>query len=157
MQLEEKIAQELIKRHHTLAVAESCTGGLLSHQLTNIPGASTFFLGGVVAYDNRIKIKILKVPASTIKKDGAVSHATALSMAKSTRALFKTDYGIGITGIAGPSGGSVLKPVGLVFIALSSTRETICKQYHFKGTRLKIKNLAAQAALRILRQILAKN
>ena len=155
MHLDQKIAKFLTVNKKTLATAESCTGGLLAHTLTNIPGSSLFFLLGLVAYDNQAKVKLLKIPPQTIIKYGAVSQQTASLMARHIRSLLKTDLGIGITGIAGPGGGSAKKPVGLVFISISNSKKTITKRFLFKGSRLSIKKQAMTASLRILAQVLA--
>jgi PncC family amidohydrolase len=138
----------------TLAVAESCTGGLLTHSLTNVPGSSLFLKAGLVCYANEAKIRVLGVPPSLLTHHGAVSAATAQAMARGVRCRIKADIGIGITGIAGPGGGTEKKPVGLVFIAAASARKTIFKKFIFKGTRLQIKEQAARAALLMLRSIL---
>lgn len=134
----------------TLAVAESCTGGLIGHQLTNIAGASAYFLLGIIAYDNKAKIKLLSVSPVIIKKHGAVSAPVAAAMSKGVRKILGTDYGLSVTGIAGPGGGSITKPVGLVFISLSSRKKTIVKKFLFKGTRISIKKQAAETALKML-------
>ena len=118
--------------------------------MTNISGASAFFLLGVIAYDNAAKTKILGVPPALIKKHGAVSAKVASAMAQGVRKILKTDYGLSVTGIAGPSGGSSNKPVGLVFIAVSTKQKNIVKKLLFKGTRFAIKNKAAQTALKML-------
>lgn len=146
---EQKIGKILIQSQKKLSTAESCSGGLAGHRLTNVPGSSAYFSGGIIAYANEVKTKILGVPSFLLKKNGAVSAPTALKMASQARKLFKTDYGIGITGIAGPSGGSKPKPVGLVFIAVSDTKRTLCRSFRFKGRRIQIKNQAAEAALRL--------
>ncbi len=150
MQLEQKIVQQLTQNNKTLSLAESCTGGLLGHVLTNLPGASQFLLLDIVAYDNAAKVKLLKVPPTLLKKYGAVSLQTASAMAQGVRKILKTDYGLAITGIAGPGGGSKEKPVGLVFIAFSSKNNTIAHRFKFKGSRLSIKKQATQTALIIL-------
>ena len=150
MQLEKKVVKKFLHNQKTLAIAESCTGGLLGDLLTNIPGSSAFFFLGIIAYDNAAKSKILKVPATLIKKYGAVSLPVAKSMAQGVRKLLKTDYGLSITGIAGPSGGSKDKPIGLVFIALNTNSQSIVQKFIFKGSRLKIKKQAAQTALKML-------
>ena len=155
MRLEKKIAEILLRQKQTLATAESCTGGLLAHTLTNIPGSSGFFLLGVVAYSNAAKTEILKVPVSLIKKYGAVSGPVAKHMAVGARKIFNTDYGIGITGIAGPGGGTKRKPVGLTYIAVSNPRKTLVQKFYFKRTRMGNKQQAARASLRILLQMLA--
>ncbi|MBF0504672.1 MAG: CinA family protein [Candidatus Omnitrophica bacterium] len=150
MQLEQKILKKFILNRETLAIAESCTGGLISDRLTNIAGSSHFLQLGVIAYANAAKVKILKVPPSLIKKHGAVSSHVAAAMSRGVRQILKTDYGLGVTGIAGPSGGSKRKPVGLVFIALSTTAKTFVKKCYFKGSRLDIKKQACQTALKML-------
>ncbi len=155
MSLEKAVAQSLITQNKTLAIAESCTGGLLTHRLTNISGSSKFLEAAVVAYSNVAKQKLLKVPSRMLRQYGAVSKHTAAAMARSIRKIHKTDLGIGITGIAGPTGATKTKPVGLVYIALSVRAETICLQCQFKGTRTHIKRQAATQALRLLKKCLS--
>jgi len=150
MRLEQKVFNKFIKRAQTLGIAESCTGGLIGDRLTDIPGASTFFLLGIVAYDNAAKIKILGVPPGLIKKYGAVSSPVAKMMAQGVRKILKTSYGLSVTGIAGPGGATKNKPVGLVYIAISTSSKTIVKKFLFKGTRLAIKKEASQTALKML-------
>ena len=150
MRLEQKVMEKFIERQETLAIAESCTGGLIGDHLTNIAGASTFFLLGVIAYDNAAKTRILGVPSTFFKKYGAVSPQVASVMAQGVRKILKTDYGLAVTGIAGPGGATKTKPVGLVFIALSSQQKTTVKRFFFKGTRLAIKSQAAQTDLKML-------
>jgi nicotinamide-nucleotide amidase len=150
MRLEEKVFKKFTQHRQTLAIAESCTGGLIGDRLTNVAGASAFFLLGIIAYDNAAKTKILGVPAAFLKKHGAVSSSVAKAMAQGVRKLLKTDYGLAVTGIAGPSGGSKAKPVGLVFIAVTTRQKTIVKKLLFKGTRLDIKSQACQTALKML-------
>lgn len=147
--IEEKIGKLLREQGKKVSVAESCTGGLISHLITNIPGSSDYFGGGVVAYNNKSKIDILHVSQATIRKFGAVSQQTAKEMAKGIRQLFGTDLGIATTGIAGPGGGSPEKPVGLVHVALSATDKTICKKFSFDGSRREIKMKSAEAALKV--------
>jgi len=150
MSLSRRIARQLTARHQTLSLAESCTGGLLAHRLTNIPGSSAFFKGGIVAYSNAAKIRRIRVPASRIQRHGAVSAPVAKAMAAQIRRVFAADYGIGITGIAGPGGGTPKKPVGLVYIAAASPARIKVKKHLFRGTRLQIKRQAADAALQLL-------
>ena len=150
MRLEQKVFKKFIQRAKTLAIAESCTGGLIGDRLTNIAGASAFFLLGIIAYDYAAKTKILGVPPALLKKHGAVSSPVASAMAQGVRKILKTDYGLGVTGIAGPGGATKTKPVGLVFIAVSTKQKTIVKKFLFKGTRLAIKKQAAQTALKML-------
>lgn len=150
MRLEQKILKNFIFNKKTLAMAESCTGGLIGDRLTNMAGASAYFYLGIIAYDNAAKTKILKVPLSLLKKQGAVSAPVASVMAQNVRKILKTDYGLSVTGIAGPGGGSKNKPVGLVFMALSTKAKTTVKKFLFKGTRLAIKRQACQSALKML-------
>jgi len=144
----------LIKNKKTVAVAESCTGGLLSNLLTQISGSSQYFILGVVAYSNKAKVNILRIPAHLIAKKGAVSKGIAQKMAQSIRKLAQTDFGIGITGIAGPTGATPKKPIGTVFIAINSRNKNICKRYHFKGNRFAIRKKAALKSLELLRAII---
>ena len=150
MRLEEKVLKKFTQEGQTLALAESCTGGLIAHSLTNVPGSSAFFLLSITAYDNAAKTKLLSVPSSLIQKHGAVSPAVAMAMAQGVRQILKTDYGLSVTGIAGPGGGSKAKPVGLVFIAMSTQQKTIVKKCFFKGSRLAIKKQASETALKML-------
>ncbi len=154
MRIEEKVSNILIQAQKTVAIAESCTGGLLANRLTNIPGSSLFLPFALVAYSNEAKMKLLKVPSATIKHYGAVSEQTATAMANGSRKIFKTDFGIGITGIAGPTGGSKAKPVGLTYIAISTKLETLCLTCQFCGIRTSIKSQAATQALRLLYEFL---
>lgn len=149
--LEEVVGKLLRHRRLTLAVAESCTGGLIGHRITQIPGSSDYFLGGVVAYANELKNFPLNVPSSILQKQGAVSAAVAEKMALGIRTLAQSDLGLAVTGIAGPTGSSKNKPVGLVYIALSTPRGVQSKRFLFTGNRSKIKFMASQAALNHLR------
>ncbi len=145
--LEEVVGKLLKERGETLSVAESCTGGLLSNRITNISGSSTYFERGVVTYSNNAKMEILGVKSETLKEHGAVSRETALEMVEGIKKLSKTDYGLAITGIAGPTGGSEEKPVGTVFIALSTPQKSEVFKYRFIGDREKIKWQSSQQAL----------
>ncbi len=155
MPLEKTVARLLTDGHKTLAIAESCTGGLLTHRLTNISGSSKFLQAAVVAYSNEAKQRLLNIPLRMLRQHGAVSKHTAAAMAQSIREIHKTDFGIGITGIAGPTGATRTKPVGLVYIALSVPVETLCLQCRFKGDRLNIKRQASTQALRLLKKCLS--
>lgn len=154
----EKLIKEiyklLLKKAKTVAVAESCTGGLLSNLLTQNSGSSRYFILGVVAYSNRAKEKILKIPRSSLIKFGAVSAGVASRMAQGIRKIAKTDFGIGITGIAGPTGGTPHKPVGTVFIAIDSKNKKLCQKFHFSGHRLTVRKKAALKSLKLLKQLL---
>lgn len=154
--LEEAIAKMLIERKMTLAVAESCTGGLLANKLTNIPGSSDFFERGIVSYSNRAKMELLSVPEILLMEHGAVSEPVARAMAEGVRTLAGTDFGVGITGIAGPSGGTPEKPVGTVFIACSSADKTVAKRFGFANDRLGNKERSVAAALNMLRKLILK-
>jgi len=146
----------LIKNKKTIAVAESCTAGLVSNLLTQCSGSSGYFILGVVAYSNKTKENILKIPPSLIAKYTAVSKETASMMASHIRKIAKTDFGLGITGIAGPTGGTTKKPVGTVFIALDSKNKKFCKKFIFKGNRLGIRKKAALKALELLKSAIEK-
>lgn len=138
----------------TLALAESCTGGLLSSAVTDVPGSSGYFLGSVVAYSNDVKESALGVRTLTLRKHGAVSRETALEMAKGVRRAFGADVSAAITGIAGPGGGTPEKPVGLVFIAVTRGRSSETRRFVFKGGRKSIKKQSAEAALSMLAKAL---
>lgn len=153
--LEQIVVRELISRKLTLATAESCTGGLISDRITDVPGSSAAFLMGVVSYSNEAKKRVLGVPAELLEKNGAVSDEVARAMADGVRKISGADIGISVTGIAGPTGGSPQKPVGLVYIGLSSVTETVAHKYQFPGGRIDIKLRASQAALDMLRTSLA--
>ena len=153
--LEQVIGKLLLKKKKTLSIAESCTGGLLADRITDIPGSTKYFQIGVVAYSNESKNKVLNIPIETIKEHGAVSRQVASLMAKNVRLLSRSDIGIGISGIAGPTGGTKKKPVGLVYISLSTKDKTLCKEYRFLGQRNIIKFKATQAALNMIRNTLS--
>ena len=149
--LEAVVGQLLTEQKRTVATAESCTGGLLSHRLTNVSGSSVYMMGGVIAYSNTVKMSLLKVQESTLTQYGAVSEETATEMAKGVRTRFKTDFGVSITGIAGPTGGTESKPVGLVYIGLADKEKTWVRKFHFVKDRALNKQLSSQAALNMLR------
>lgn len=156
--LEEAIADLLIERQKTLAVAESCTGGLISNRLTNISGSSKFFERGVISYSNAAKMELLGVPEELLIQHGAVSAEVAIVMAEAVRKLAKTDYGISVTGIAGPTGGTPEKPVGLVYIGYADSDGSLAIKQTFANDRIGNKQRSAQAALNLLRkQILKKS
>ena len=140
----------------TLSIAESCTGGLLGHLITETPGSSKYFIGGLITYSDDVKIQKLGIPKTELAAHGAVSEYTATLMAKKVRRAFKTDVGIGITGIAGPEGGTQQKPVGLVYIAASTPGKVACQKHVFKGSRHSIKQQSARAALKLARQELRR-
>lgn len=145
-----RLHQRLIDKNLTIAAAESCSGGLVSFLSTSLSGSSRYFLLGVVAYSNAAKIKILKVPAALIAECGAVSDPVARHMAVSVRRIARSDFGIGITGIAGPAGATTAKPVGTVYIAVSSKKGCASRRFQFKGSRTEIRKRAARYALAML-------
>lgn len=148
--LEVAVVRLLTKHKLTLATAESCTGGLIAHRLTNVPGASKVFLGGVVAYSNAAKKKFLGVQARTLARHGAVSEAVAREMAEGARKGFGADFAVAITGIAGPAGGTKRKPVGTVFIALADGRKTVVARNGTPLGREAFKQATANQALQML-------
>ncbi|MBM4295303.1 MAG: competence/damage-inducible protein A [Deltaproteobacteria bacterium] len=152
--LEDLVGQLLRAKGLSLAVAESCTGGLIGHRLTNIAGSSDYFLGGVISYSNEAKMDLLRVPPETLARRGAVSAETAVAMARGVRAVFRADVGLSVTGIAGPTGGSPEKPVGTVYIGLATPQTVEWFHYLFHGGREEIKVLSAQMALDRLRRVL---
>ena len=149
--MEAVVGRLLKQKSRKVACAESCTGGLLAERITNISGSSTYFDCGVVTYSNEAKSELLGVPQEILGAHGAVSEPVARAMAEGVRKMGKADYGISITGIAGPDGGTAEKPVGLVFIALSDTDGTTVKEYRFIGSRARIRFSASHAALNLLR------
>ena len=149
MKIESEVGKILRKRKITLAVAESCTGGLISSRITDSSGSSDYFIMGIAAYSNKIKENVLGVSPRLLQKHGAVSKQVALEMAKGARLLANTDIGIGVTGIAGPTGGTKKKPVGLTYIALATNKKRIVKEFRFKGSRRAIKLQASEAALEL--------
>ena len=151
------IGRLLRGKNSTLAVAESCTGGLLSHMITNVPGSSAYFLGGVVAYGNEVKLRLLGVRAPTLERYGAVSRQTAVEMAEGVRRRLRSTAGVSITGIAGPGGGSAGKPVGTVYISVApgGSKRPLVEKFLFRGTRAQIKKQSAAAALELLVEALA--
>ncbi|MBM4066113.1 MAG: competence/damage-inducible protein A [Planctomycetes bacterium] len=152
--LEYAVYTLLKKYNKTIAVAESCTGGLVSDKLTNIPGISEFFLEGVVVYSNKAKVDVLGVSGEFIQKYGAVSPQVARAMAEGIKKRSSADIGVGITGIAGPTGATKEKPVGLVYIAVAVDNDVEVKECRFRGSRIDIKTFSANTALNMVRLIL---
>lgn len=144
------IGDVLTRNGQTLALAESCTGGLISSAITDVPGSSKYFVGGIVAYDNSVKVKVLNVPAKEIKKHGAVSPFVAEQMAKGVKRLLKTDLGAAVTGIAGPGGATKSKPVGLAYISLAGRGFIVTKELVLKGDRMALKNEFAFQLLKLI-------
>ncbi len=149
--LAEVVGKQLAQRHKTVATAESCTGGLLGKLLTDIPGSSAYFIAGWITYGNQAKTNELGVPAGLIEKYGAVSEQVASAMAIAARQKARSDYALAVTGIAGPDGGSEQKPVGLVYISVSDSKNCRTKQFLFSHTRDMIRQRAALTALNMLR------
>lgn len=149
-QLAQRIGERLIDRGWTLATAESCTGGMIGHTITENAGSSGYYMGGIVAYSNDVKQQLLNVPAATLATVGAVSEATARAMADGARARLHTDCAIATTGIAGPDGGSDDKPVGLVYIAAAAGDTIVVQRHIFGGDRSAIKAQTVEAALQLL-------
>jgi PncC family amidohydrolase len=150
--LEQEVAKSLLSLRITIAVAESCTGGLICHRLTDIPGSSDYFERGVVAYSNLSKTELLGVSGQIISKFGAVSEECVRAMATGIKRLARTDLGLSISGIAGPTGGTQEKPVGTVYMALAWNEETQCWKYLFEGSRGAIKQKASEEALMRIRE-----
>jgi competence/damage-inducible protein CinA-like protein len=150
--LEQVVVKLLAQRNQTVAVAESCTGGLLANRITNVPGASAVFPAGYVCYANQAKIDMLDVDPLLIEKHGAVSEQVARALAEHARACARSDYALATTGVAGPSGGSPEKPVGTVYVALAASGKTIAKKFFFPTDRETFKQIATQAALELLRR-----
>lgn len=150
--LEKAVIELLIANHLTVSTVESCTGGMLAARLINVPGVSEVFKTGYITYSNKSKRKILGIKKSLLEKHGAVSPETAREMAKGAALFAKSDVAVGITGVAGPDGGSDEKPVGLVYIACSVCGRVAVKEYHFSGNRMKVRESSVSAALSLMRE-----
>jgi PncC family amidohydrolase len=148
--VEKQVGTLLKHRGLRLATAESCTGGLVAHRITNVSGSSAYYVGGLVAYDDEVKEAHLGVRKQTLVEYGAVSEETAREMARGVRGRFGADVGLSVTGIAGPTGGTPEKPVGLVYFALSAPDAEICQSHVWQGGRLENKEQSAGAVLRLL-------
>jgi len=151
-----KISNLLEQRNITIATAESCSGGLIAHTLTNISGSSVYFDRGIVSYSNKAKIDLLGIKEDILEEFGAVSEQVAEAMAEGVRIKSNVDIGIATTGIAGPTGGTPEKPVGLVYIAVSLADKAIVRKYQFSGDRLQNKESTCNAALQMLLDITNK-
>jgi PncC family amidohydrolase len=156
MKIEAEVGKLLRARGWRMATAESCTGGLIGHRLTNVPGSSDYFLGGVIAYANQVKLEQLAVSAETLRLHGAVSRETVLEMANGVRQRFQADVGLSVSGIAGPGGGTPDKPVGLTWIGLSAPGCAQAWNYIWHGSRLEVKQQAAEQALKLLHEYLQR-
>lgn len=145
----------LIRKKITISLAESCTGGLISYSLTSVSGSSSYFKLAVIAYSNKAKENVLGIRKALLVEKGAVSSEVALKMAKAIKGLSKTDLGISITGIAGPTGGNKLKPVGLVYIAIADKAKLKTWKFQFRGNRETIRKLAAEKTLKLIKAWIA--
>jgi PncC family amidohydrolase len=156
--LEARLGQGLLARGWTIGTAESCTGGLIMHRLTNIAGSSEYVLGGIVAYSNAVKQSLLNVRQGTLIAYGAVSEQTASEMAVGARKALSVDFAISVTGIAGPGGGSVEKPVGLTYIAVAGPQDLLVVNRHiWDGDREAVKSASAEAALQLALDMVIKH
>jgi PncC family amidohydrolase len=150
MAIEQEIGTLLVAQRLTLVTAESCTGGLLGHRITNVPGSSAYYLGGFVVYADEAKEALLGVRHETLAAHGTVSEDTAREMAQGARQQMGADVAVSLTGIAGPTGGTPEKPVGLVYIALSAPDAELCQRHVWQGDRLSNKEESVQAALQMV-------
>jgi PncC family amidohydrolase len=150
MSIVSTIAPLMVDRGLSLATAESCTGGLVAHRITDLSGSSAFFVGGFVTYADEAKVKLLGVRPETLLAHGAVSEETAREMARGARQRLDADIAIAVTGVAGPTGGTSEKPVGLVYLALSAVDAEICQSHIWKGDRLENKAQSAEACLEMV-------
>lgn len=155
--LEVSVGELLGAKKQTLAIAESCTGGLITHRLTNVPGSSAYVIASVIAYAYQAKVAALGVSWETLNQFGAVSAETVIAMARGAREKFAATLGLAITGIAGPGGGTPAKPVGLVYLALADANAVIVEKHIWRGNRLQNKEQSAQAALELLQRYLTQN
>ena len=151
MRLEREVGVLLAAAGKTISTAESCTGGLIAARITAVPGSSQYFAGGVVAYANAVKERQLGVSANTLRRFGAVSAPVARQMAFGARQRLHTDFGIGVTGVAGPGGGTRTKPVGLVYVAVAGPAACKVRKCRFEGGRAGIRKAAAETALGMLK------
>ncbi len=153
--LSKQLGKLLVRQGKTLSTAESCTGGMIAKIITDVPGSSKYFAGGVVSYSNEAKIKGLGVDGNLIERHGAVSEEVAYAMLKGIQSLMHTDCGIAVTGVAGPGGGTPSKPVGTVYIAVANAGKTIVRKFIFHKDRENNRRLAANAALKLLVNMLS--
>jgi len=154
--MEKILGDLLLQNHQTIGTAESCTGGYIAHLISSIPGASSYYKGSIVCYDNDIKSSLLGVPPSTIAQEGAVSEAVVKAMAEGLLTTMKTDYAIAVSGIMGPDGGSEEKPVGTVWIAVSNSQEIRTQKLRLRFNRQKNIQLTAMNALLLMRNMIAE-
>ena len=150
VELAERLQARCVGQGLTLATAESCTGGLIAHVITEVPGSSAYLAGGIVAYSNAVKERELGVPADVLAAHGAVSAQVALAMADGARTRLGTDLGVAVTGVAGPDGGTAAKPVGLVYVAVAGAGEPVVRRFTWAGDRTGNKRDSARVALEML-------
>ncbi len=155
--MEEVVGHLLLEKNLSISVAESCTGGLIGHRLTSVPGSSSYFHGGVVVYSNQSKVDLLRVDPRTLETHGAVSERTVEEMARGVKDRIKTDLGLAVTGIAGPDGGTRQKPVGTVHVGLAARDKTFSREYRFWGNRVQVKLNSSMMALDWVRRYLNGN
>ncbi len=155
--MEEVVGHLLLEKNLSISVAESCTGGLIGHRLTSVPGSSSYFHGGVVVYSNQSKVDLLRVDPRTLETHGAVSERTVEEMARGVKDRIKTDLGLAVTGIAGPDGGTRQKPVGTVHVGLAALEKTFSREYRFWGNRAQVKLNSSMMALDWVRRYLNGN
>ena len=153
-EMEEVVGLYLVMKDATISVAESCTGGFLAERLTRVPGSSRYFESGVVTYSNRSKIDMAGIPPLLLEMEGAISKEVAVGLAESVREKLHTTIGVGVTGVAGPGGGSPEKPVGTVHIAVAGPQSTEHRQFYFPGDRDRVRWQSSQAALDMVRRYL---
>ena len=152
--LEEQVAEILKERGLTVSVAEACTSGLIAARLTSVPGSSLFFIGGVLSYSNSVKEDVLGIPKEVMIREGSVSEVTALEMAKGARRVIGSDLAVAATGVMGPTGGTRAKPVGLFFVAVVGDELEVCVERRFSGDRASNREMASEAAVELLRDVL---
>ena len=154
MMLKEELFKYIRSKGLTLAIAESCTGGMIGATITSFSGASSFFKGGAIVYSNELKTDVLGIPSSILEEHGAVSYENAYEMAVRTVRIFNSDLSIAVTGIAGPEGGTEFKPVGSVFTAVSDGITTDVREHHFPGSRENVRYASVEAAFEHLGDLL---
>ncbi len=154
MAINPRIDDLLLEKDLTISVCESCTGGMLGATITNIAGSSHYFLGGIIAYSDRVKKNVAGVSSGTLERYGAVSAQTAKEMAHAVKQRMKSDIGVAVTGVAGPGGGTAKKPVGLVYIAVAFREKMVVRRFLFAGGRQAVRRLSVQNALAVVREVI---
>ncbi len=150
--IDARVSRLMTEAHLTVSVCESCTGGMLGSVITSFPGSSRYFVGGIIAYSDRVKKNVVGVKETTLERYGAVSAEVGEEMARGVRRMMASDVGVAITGIAGPGGGTVQKPVGLVYIAVAVKRRTVVRKLSLSGSRSRIRKTAVDQALMMLEE-----